>query len=181
MAKTKTTKASKKLKAHITYLEMSEPHIKVIPAPSRPATALMVARNITSNFYSYIYEMVGKPCHWLDRREVDAEDLYDIINDEACEIGILYADGCPAGFYELNLNNMPNDIEIKYFGIGPEYQGMGLGKWFLGLTIQAAWAHKPEKVTIETNTLDHPAALRMYQQMGFSPVGVGEAEIEAWE
>jgi GNAT superfamily N-acetyltransferase len=175
------TNVKRKLSAHVTHLEMSHAPTRVYPVPTRPVTALMAARNIPPEFYSFLYELVGKPCHWYDRRNMDSDELYNLINDPCCEIGVLYADGCPAGFYELDTEHLPGKVEIRYFGLAEDYQGMGLGKWFLATTIKAAWAHKPEKVSIETNTLDHPAALQLYQRMGFSPIAVSDVEIEPWD
>ena len=40
---------------------------------------------------------------------------------------------------------------------------------------------KPAKITVHTNTLDHPAALPLYQKLGFVPVAVSEGDVEAWE
>ncbi|TIX52655.1 MAG: GNAT family N-acetyltransferase, partial [Mesorhizobium sp.] len=34
----------------------------------------------------------------------------------------------------------------------------------------AAWSHGPRRVTVQTCTLDHPAALPLYQKLGFAPV-----------
>ena len=48
---------------------------------------------------------------------------------------------------------------------------MGLGRWFLGAALEAAWAHEPQAVVVQTCTLDHPAALPLYQKLGFSPTG----------
>ena len=56
--------------------------------------------------------------------------------------------------------------------------GLGLGKWFLLQTLLAAWAMDPRKVTVTTNNLDHPRALQLYQQFGFSPVATREAVIK---
>ena len=39
----------------------------------------------------------------------------------------------------------------------------------------AAWNQPITRLTVSTNTLDHPAALPLYQKMGFSPVGQSEA------
>jgi GNAT superfamily N-acetyltransferase len=49
--------------------------------------------------------------------------------------------------------------------------GQGLGRWFLGAAIAACWATRPQLVTVQTCTLDHPAALPLYQKLGFTPVG----------
>lgn len=169
-----------KLVTRVTHLEMTHAPTRHIPVPTRPTIALMRAQYIPADYYSFLYEMVGKPHHWEARRRMQEAELYAIINDDDCEIHILYADGCPAGFFELDLSRMPVDIEITYFGLGIEYQGLGLGKWFLSAAIAAAWNHKPEKVIVETNTLDHAAALPLYQKLGFSPVRVSEQKITPW-
>jgi GNAT superfamily N-acetyltransferase len=49
--------------------------------------------------------------------------------------------------------------------------GLGLGRWFLGAAIEAAWSTGPKQISVQTCTLDHPAALPLYQKLGFSPVG----------
>jgi hypothetical protein len=57
----------------------------------------------------------------------------------------------------------------------PHAIGLGLSRWFLGCAIRTAWEVKPDVVSIETCTLDHPAALPLYQKMGFMPVRRTEA------
>lgn len=180
-SKTKRPKEPRKLTAHITHLEMTAPATKMPPVPTRPSVALISAKNIPAKYYSYLYELIGKAHHWEERRTMPAQEIYDLINSPGCSISVLYADGCPAGFFELDLKHAPNEIEIKYAGLAPNYQGLGLGKWFMATAISAAWARKPERVFLQTNTLDHPAALPLYQKLGFSPIAVGEAEVLAWE
>lgn len=175
-----SNKSDKKLKTHVTYLEMTATPLRSIPVPTRPRIALMRAENIPTNFYNYLYEQIGRKHHWENRRYMLPAKLDNLINDENTEISILYADGCPAGFFELSTAAMPQKVEIIYLGLIPEYQGLGLGKWFVSAAISAAWNYKPEKVTIETNTLDHPAALRIYQRLGFSPVGTATEYISEW-
>ncbi len=150
------------------------------PVPTKPPIALIRAENIPSAFYAYLYEHVGKPHHWEERRNASQDELAEIINSEITEISVLYVEGCPAGFFELDLSDAPASVEIKYLGLVRNYQGIGLGKWFAAAAINAAWLHKPGKVKIETNTLDHPAALPLYQKLGFSPVGIAETEISTW-
>lgn len=149
--------------------------------PSRPRLALLRAENIPVAFYRYLYEQVGKAHHWELRRKLGDKEVDKIINAETTHIDVLYADGCAAGFFELDTANMPESVELAYFGICSTHTGMGVGKWFLWSAIEAAWDHDPQKILVHTNTLDHPAALRLYQRLGFEPVGVGEETIEVWE
>ena len=83
---------------------------------------------------------------------------------------MLYLDGAPAGFFDLK-PHLPDDVELAYFGMMEQAIGQGIGRWFLGAAIEAAWRTGPKTVTVQTCTLDHPAALPLYQKLGFSPVG----------
>jgi len=170
----------RKLTARITHLEMNAPPALRVPVPVGPKLALMLAERMPLHFYRYLYEQVGKPHHWLLRRNISDAELSEAIHNEGTQIEVLYVDGCPAGFFELGLEALPEAVEIRYFGLVPEFQGRGLSKFFLSSAIFAAWAHEPRKVTIHTNTLDSPRALILYQKLGFVAVGWSEEEVEAW-
>lgn len=172
---------SEKLVARITHLEMSARQAVPVPVPSGIRLAIMRAGNMPVHYYRYLYERVGRKHHWMMRRiQTDAE-VAAAIHAETTEIHVLYAEGCPAGFVELDLSALPANAEILYFGLIDDFQGRGLGKFFLSEANSAAWAHGPEKVTIHTNTLDSPRALQLYQKMGFVPVGWSEEVVEPWE
>jgi hypothetical protein len=47
--------------------------------------------------------------------------------------------------------------------------------------LAAAWSHNPQKLWLETNTLDSPRALQLYQRMGFAPVSTAEEVITLWK
>lgn len=173
--------ANKPYTVRVTHLEMTAPPATRVPMPSRPRLALMRTPAIPLAFYRYLYEQVGKPHHWMLRREMRDEELAAIIHAAETEIQVLYADGAPAGFFELDLNNKPKEVEIVYFGISPEFQGTGIGKFFFSEALDAAWAHVPSKVTLHTNTLDSPRALHIYQKSGFQPCGYSEEVIVDWD
>lgn len=175
-------KKAKTLTAHVTFLEMRErPHHVHVPMPIKPRLALMRAENMPADFYRYLYEQVGRPYHWYLRRVMDDDALVQVIQAETTQIDVLYAGGCPAGYFELDTSQMPDTVELAYFGLCKDYVGLGLGKWFLATAIEAAWEHGPERVAVHTNTLDHPAALPLYQRLGFEPVGTGEEVVEPWQ
>lgn len=171
----------KNLTAHVTHLEMHSPLHRHVAMPSRPRLAVMRTEHMPVAFYRYLYEQVGKPHHWYLRRVMNDDDLAAIIHSETTEISVVYANGSPAGFFELDCSQKPDQVELAYFGLCRDFTGMGFGKWFLATAIDAAWAHEPKKVTVHTNTLDHPAALPMYQKLGFEPVGTSEETVTAWE
>lgn len=174
-------KKSKKLTARVTHLEMTTQSVNSIPVPTRPPIALLCAKNITVHFYRYLYERVGRPHHWYERRIMTDEALANVLQSKDTHLHILYVNGVPAGFFELNSSDLPQSVELVYFGLMEEFQGMKLGNWFLHSGIQNAWALGPQKVTLHTNTLDHPAALGMYQKHGFSPAGISEETVTVWE
>ncbi|MBL4600836.1 MAG: GNAT family N-acetyltransferase [Rhizobiaceae bacterium] len=171
----------KTVEVHVTHLEMTRPPRQRFSVPSKPRLAMMRATNIPTHFYRYIYSQVGRPHHWFLRHKMDDPALAELINGEGCHIDILLADGCVAGFYELSLEHMPERVSLEYFGMMPDYHGMGIGKWFLAEALFAAWQYEPSKVSVNTNTLDHPAALPLYQKLGFSPISVSDDTIEIWE
>lgn len=173
--------APRLLPVKVTELEMRAIPPRREPAPSGPRLALMRASGMTAAYYRFLYREVGKPHHWFVRRGMDDAALLADIAPEKTELFVLYADGCPAGFFELALGGKPQTVEIQYFGLMPAYQGRGLGRFFLSEAVFAAWAHKPEKVVIETNTLDSPRAIIMYQRMGFVPVLQRDEKVQAWE
>ena len=152
-----------------------------MPMPSRPRLALMRTPKIPLAFYRYLYEQVGKPHDWMVRRKMNDDQLSAIVHAMSTEIQVLYADGAPAGFFELDMNRLPEEVEVVYFGLSPDFQGMGLGKFFFSEALDAAWAHAPAKVTLHTNTLDSPRALQIYQAAGFSPCGYSEETVTPWD
>ena len=100
-----------------------------------------------------------------------------LVHADTCEIYVLYKDGWPAGFAEFN--TAPSDhLEFKFFGLVPEAQGMRLGPWFLQEMVNLAWSKGPERMIIETCTLDSPAALRLYQRAGFTVYAQAEGLVE---
>lgn len=171
----------KKLTARVTYLEMHRCPGFSLPTPVRPRVALLRAPEIPLPFYRYLYTQVGARHHWVLRRKIDDDALAAILHKPTTEITVLYADGAPAGFFELDCAGLPDKVELAYFGLCETHVGRGLGKWFLAEAVAACWAHDPVKVTVHTNSLDHPAALSLYQKLGFEPVGIAEETVEAWE
>ncbi len=54
-------------------------------------------------------------------------------------------------------------------GLLPEFRGRHLGKWFLGLAVEAAWDFRPERVWTSVGDADDPRAILLYQWAGFVP------------
>ncbi len=152
----------------VTFLEMrTNPHAHAHP-PANVSVALIHAENPTVHYYRYLYDTIGRDYNWIDRRKLSDTELSSQIQADNIAIYIAYVSGVPAGYFELDSSN-PREVWLAYFGIMPEYQGMGLGKWLLSEAISAAWDLEPDVVKVETCTLDDPRALPLYQRMGFVP------------
>ncbi len=172
--------AATPLMARITHLEMLAPPSHRVSMPLGLRLAVMRTRDMPLSFYRYMYREVGKPHHWLFRRNTPDQELSAIIHSEKTEIQVLYVEGSPAGFFELDLAGLPDEAEIVYFGIMPDFQGRGLARFFLSEAIFAAWSRQPGRLVIHTNTLDSPRALQLYQRAGFSPYAYDQEVVEPW-
>ncbi|MBI1262463.1 MAG: GNAT family N-acetyltransferase [Rhizobiales bacterium] len=161
----------------VTHLEMlAEPKLPHIPRP-RGKYALLRADKPPVHFYRYLYNTIGESYLWVNRRRLSDAALAVAIQDERVEIYVLYVNGAPAGFFELDFRHMPR-ADLNFLGMMPEHIGMGLGKFLLGEAITMAWAHRPNRLIVQTCTLDHPSALPLYQKFGFNPCGQEVVELE---
>ena len=166
MAKAK--RPPRKLESVITYLEMREEPRRVEHLPPAHKHALMRAEHPTVSFYRYLYSTVGEPWLWWERRAMDDETLTAIIHDEKVEVYVFYVDGVPAGFAELDRRE-ESDIELAYFGLIPDFIGMGYGTYLMTWIVDAAWRYKPARLWVHSCNFDHPKAIQTYQHAGFEP------------
>src|SRR2546423_8361217 len=104
----------------ITYLEMkTRPVLPRIPAP-HVKLALIRVENCTVSFYRYLYETVGTPWLWYERRLLDDETLAAQITKDTTEIFVLYVGGAPAGYFELDAADQ-RETQPAFFGLIPEF------------------------------------------------------------
>ena len=178
MARKTGRKSGRTVETTVTFLEMTAPPSQHVPAPSKLKLALMLAESPPVHFYRYLYDTIGRKHFWVDRRRLSDAELARIITAEGVDIFVAYANGVPAGYFELEWRNA-EEIWLAYFGIMPEFRGRGLGKWLLSTAIAAAWLKEPERLRVETCTLDDPRALPLYQRMGFVPYERRQKTMEA--
>jgi GNAT superfamily N-acetyltransferase len=150
----------------VYYLEMLSPCRGNMPAP-RAGLSVVQAEMPTVGFYRFLYHAVGEAHNWHTRASRPDAELAALIQHPLNEVDVLYADGTPAGFAELD-RRTPGEIELIQFGLMPPFIGQGLGKWFLQWTIDRAWGYQPGRYWLHTCTLDHPAALPNYLKRGFT-------------
>jgi GNAT superfamily N-acetyltransferase len=150
----------------VFHLEMFQPPERVVPPP-RDGLIVMQARLPTLHFYRYLYDAVGRDWNWTRRKSWSDEELAAVVQHPQNELHVLYADGVPAGFAELDFRN-PADVELVQFGLVPEFIGQGLGTYFLNWVLDFVWRRRPNRFWLHTCTMDHPRALSNYLKAGFT-------------
>lgn len=160
--------AEAELDVVVTYLEMTEPPTRpTVPRPVGQYAVMRLERPSVS-FYRYLYNLVGEPWLWIDRRKMSDAALAAAIQAESVEIYVLYSGGEPAGYAELDRSAMPQ-VDIAYFGLAPSYLGRGLGRYLLNWAVDLAWSQGATRLTVNTWSFDHPRAIANYQKAGFRP------------
>ncbi len=155
----------------ITYLEMEarpgypRPHL-----PTGPVSALIGADHPPAWYALGLYEVVGRDYDWTDLLDRPTEEVTDFLHDPAVTLYTFVRDGWPHGFFVLDCRT-PETCDLAYFGLVPEAIGRGLGTFLLQTAVHMAWDRPgTARVTVNTNSLDHPRALPLYQKAGFVPV-----------
>ena len=152
--------------ATVTFLEMHEK--KQYPQIISDTSFKLLHKPIEPSEYRRIYYSVGEKWDWLDRMVMPDEELDKKINADNTDIFLFYVNDQEAGFAEFVRES--SFVEILYFGLIPEFIGKGYGKYFLKWVIAQAWSYKPEWIQLNTCTLDHPNAIGVYKNAGFTEV-----------
>lgn len=155
----------------VTHLEMTErpsfahPHL-----PAGAAAALIGAERPPLWYFLSLYDTVGRDYDWTDQHADSPEAVEAFLHDPAVCLYTFMRAGWPHGFFLLD-SRTPGTCNLAYFGLVPEAIGRGLGKFLLQTAVHMAWDRPgTERLTVSTNTLDHPRALPLYQKTGFAPV-----------
>ncbi len=138
---------------------------------------MMQMRQPDLNFYRFMYRAVGEHWCWRDRLIMPDDELRAALAQPGVSVNVLYLQGIPAGYVELK--PQAGSTEIAYFGLRPDYFGMGLGKHLLSYGIRKAWDDGANRVWVHTCNLDGPHALTNYQKRGFSVFDVQQQPMPA--
>lgn len=150
----------------VYYLEMNrrEDHQR---SAGKAITAVQEAKIPQGKVNRFLYDLVGEPWQWFDKKNWSAEQWESYATDQALRTFIAFVDGSIAGYFELRKHE--SDTEIAYFGLAPAFTGRGIGGPFLSQAIDTAWEWpETQRVILNTCTLDHPSALNNYRRRGFS-------------
>ena len=73
----------------VTYLEMTTPRFTHVPAPANLKIMLLRLEEPTVGYYRYLYDAVGRPLTWVDRKSVNDEELAKIRDQGSRNMGAL--------------------------------------------------------------------------------------------
>jgi GNAT superfamily N-acetyltransferase len=155
----------------VTHLEMTARPTTPIPhMPIGASLALVAASNPPVDYFLYLYGTVGADHEWTDWLNATRQQQEAFVSDPNIELFTLMVDGWPGGFFVLD-TRQPETCDLAFFGLVPQATGRGLSRWLLGTATHMGWDRPGvTRMTLQTNTLDHPRALALYQRMGFTPV-----------
>lgn len=164
-------RAGERIEYQVTYLEMTAPPGGPLPPlPLASETALIGAEAPPADYFLYLYSTVGAKWEWTDWLERPIEEVEAFVGDPQVSLYTLMLDGWPGGFFVLDTREA-GVCDLAYFGLVEQATGRGLGPWLLGTAVRMGWQRPGvRRLTVNTCTLDHPAALGLYQRLGFRPV-----------
>ena len=114
----------------------------------------------------FFFVNVGRPWKWYSRLKWTLADWKALVEKETTSTWIGYIQGSPFGYIELD--QQVENVEVAFFGLLPQYIGMGLGGYLLSESIRLAWELEPQRVWVHTCTHDHKYALNNYLARGFA-------------
>ena len=133
-------------------------------------------------FNARMYREVGGDWNWIDRLEW-SDGRWAAYTSDPCVSSLKATlDGETVGFAELRMSpgdpavdslesgsDHGVDVELVYFGLLPQFAGLGLGGWFLSEVCRIAWnVPGVSRVWLHTCDDDSPAAIPNYVARGFA-------------
>ena len=149
---------------HVWHLEMKEATARKEPPNQR--YELRKVRKPLPEFNRFLYVTVGAPWMWYMRLNWSWQHWAEFLDRDGVETWVAYQEGTPVGYFELE-SQLGTQTEICYFGLVPEFIGLGLGKALLEDAIDRAWRIAKTRIWLHTCSLDHSAALPNYLARGF--------------
>jgi GNAT superfamily N-acetyltransferase len=164
-------RAGERIDYVVTYLQMDRrPGFPRPSMPLGPASALIAAETPPVWWFLALYDAVGAEYEWTDQHDRPRDELQAFLHDPAVTLYTLIRAGWPHGFFVLDCRAR-GVCDLAYFGLTPEAIGQGLGTFLVQTAAHMAWDRPGvTRVTVNTNSLDHPRALPLYQKAGFEPV-----------
>jgi len=150
-----------------TYMHVPGPEHFLPAWIDLPGLTLMESAIPLVPFYRFLYSTVGGGYGWVDRLKWTDAELEAHLGRREVTVQVLYIDGIPAGYAELDAASSEPGTEIRYLGIFPRFHGRGLGKHLLSAAVERAFADGAPRVWLSTRSTDGPYAIANYEKRGF--------------
>lgn len=150
-----------RLEVTITYLELAADDWTRRAVP--PASKIEITREISPSvaLYRELYDRVGRPWLWYERRLLSDEVLNALLGQPGHELHVVRSSNDLVGYFELDGD------ELVFFGLTLNHIGQRIGPWLLDRAIERGFARGSRRLSLNTNTVDHPRALATYLKAGF--------------
>ena len=165
-----------KITADVTMLEMLAPPALNLTWPANGLSFIDITEPEIDQ-YRALYHAVGDAHFWVNRKRLTDGQLRALLYHPENYVTQLWKGDKCIGFTEYHARHFPQ-MEIVFVGLVASETGKGLGRAMLSHTLHKIWHRNPSRVIIETNTLDHPSALPLYQKIGFRPYGRKKVSIK---
>ena len=160
-------------------LPITVTHLEMVPAdwtrcgkPPDIGLALEHVAGPSVALYRELYDRVGRPWLWYERRLLSDKSLAKLLAEPDHELHVARHNGELVGYFELGGD------ELVFFGLMLAYIGRRIGPWLLDRAIERAFTRGTMRLMVNTNTLDHPRALDTYRKAGFRPVRSETKELQ---
>jgi GNAT superfamily N-acetyltransferase len=158
-------RADGKLSVTVSHLELAPADWTRRGLPPRHKVDIVREAAPTAVLYLDLYDRVGRPWLWYERRLLGDAALAALINRPGHEVHAARQDGALVGYFELY------EDEIVFFGLTPDFIGRRIGPWLLDRAIERGFARGSSRLILNTNTIDHPRAFDTYRKAGFHVAG----------
>ncbi|GIG63451.1 N-acetyltransferase [Longispora fulva] len=150
----------------MTYVEMTD-RSQLVPGAAVPGMALVTADRDLA-LIAELMARIGAPYQWRSARRSpqEWEEWFAEHPDRTCCLLTVADEPVGVVCYDLRAGG---DVEIRTFGLLPEFTGRGLGGHALTLAIRRGWELVPgvRRVWLHTSSADNPNALPNYHRRGF--------------
>lgn len=155
----------------VTYLEMTSPD-ELIPGTVPTADVRLENVDVTAlPLIRSTSDRIAAPHHWTTL-EWSEQRWLEVLSSSTLRSWIARVGPDVAGLVQLQVHPGP-EVEVRTFGLVPEFVGRGFGGHFLTLAVQLTWeVTGVDRVWLHTSSLDHPHALGNYRSRGFRPFRV---------
>jgi ribosomal protein S18 acetylase RimI-like enzyme len=151
----------------ITYLELR--YEEEIQGTKSDIAGLRIERLAVPcrSFNAFMYRAVGGEWFWIDRLNWSEEEWCNYVQRDTLNTWGAWLHGAPCGYFELEQMGRER-TEIASFGLLKQFSGCGLGKKLLLEALTMGRKAGQQRITVNTCSLDHPAALANYKARGMT-------------